>query len=153
MRVPTLFHWPGKIPAGRAIDTPTSTLDYLPTISAVIGEAVPDDRPVDGVNILPLLLGDEFTREPGIPFYSAGKLTLIEGDYKLVMMRTNKQKAELYHLGTDRGETDDIAKQYPDLVKAMLNRIDAFKASVKFSHQGGDYNDPAFKPVDQFPGQ
>ena len=44
-----------------------------------------------------------------------------QGDWKLVQYNVAKNgKPELYHLGRDQGETEDLAKQEPERVAAML---------------------------------
>ncbi|XP_054441002.1 arylsulfatase H [Pteronotus mesoamericanus] len=58
IRVPGLVRWPGKLQAGKIIDEPTSLMDIFPTIAAWTGATVPQDRPIDGRNLMPLLLGD-----------------------------------------------------------------------------------------------
>ncbi|XP_070258789.1 arylsulfatase F-like [Myotis yumanensis] len=57
IRVPGLFRWPGKLPAGNVIDEPTSLMDILPTVAALTGGIVPQDRVIDGRNLMPLLQG------------------------------------------------------------------------------------------------
>lgn len=151
VRVPTLAVWPGKIEAGRVIDAETSTLDYLPTINAMMGYQMPDDRTVDGTSILSLLKGEKFERNKAIPFFSKGKLALIQGDFKLVTTAKNINKAELYNLAVDRSETSDIASKHPKIVKALKDKVRAFVVSAKVSHSGADYNDSSFKPVDKWP--
>lgn len=151
VRVPTLAFWPGHIKAGQVIETETSTLDYLPTISDIVGYEMPDDRPVDGESILSLLKGNDFERSKAIPFYSKGKLSLIEADYKLVTTAANLEQAELYNLRSDRGETNNIAQDHPARVKAMTGQIKAFITSTKASHAGDDYSDPGFNPIGEWP--
>ncbi|XP_059535233.1 arylsulfatase F-like [Myotis daubentonii] len=58
IHVPGLFRWPGKLPAGNVIDEPTSLMDILPTVAALTGGIVPQDRVIDGRNLLPLLQGE-----------------------------------------------------------------------------------------------
>ena len=41
IRVPALMRWPGRIPAGTTCDELASTIDVLPTVAALIGEALP----------------------------------------------------------------------------------------------------------------
>ena len=56
MRVPGLFRWPGTIAPGvtQAIG---SAMDLFTTAVALGGGAVPDDRPIDGVDLSPVLAG------------------------------------------------------------------------------------------------
>jgi arylsulfatase A-like enzyme len=53
IRVPFLMSWPSRLPAGRAVSWPVSTLDFTPTFLAAAGAAPMKDT--DGVNLLPYL--------------------------------------------------------------------------------------------------
>ncbi|XP_027970804.1 arylsulfatase E [Eumetopias jubatus] len=57
IRVPAIFRWPGVLPAGRVIHEPTSLMDVFPTVVQLGGGEVPQDRVIDGRDLLPLLLG------------------------------------------------------------------------------------------------
>ncbi|MDG2013657.1 MAG: sulfatase-like hydrolase/transferase [Pirellulaceae bacterium] len=61
MRTPAMLRWPGKIAAGKVTDEIIADLDWLPTIANLIGEQkrIPNDRPIDGVNQAPFLLGKQ----------------------------------------------------------------------------------------------
>jgi arylsulfatase len=45
-----MIRWPGKIPAGRVSDEIVHAVDVFPTLAAIVGAAVPKDRPIDGVD-------------------------------------------------------------------------------------------------------
>nr|XP_019570134.1 PREDICTED: arylsulfatase E [Rhinolophus sinicus]XP_019570135.1 PREDICTED: arylsulfatase E [Rhinolophus sinicus] len=57
IRVPGIVRWPGVLPAGRVIQEPTSLMDVFPTVVQLAGGQVPQDRVIDGRDLLPLLLG------------------------------------------------------------------------------------------------
>ncbi|KAF6389672.1 hypothetical protein mRhiFer1_001053 [Rhinolophus ferrumequinum] len=57
IRVPGIVCWPGVLPAGRVIQEPTSLMDVFPTVVQLAGGQVPQDRVIDGRDLLPLLLG------------------------------------------------------------------------------------------------
>ncbi|XP_049993122.1 arylsulfatase H isoform X2 [Alexandromys fortis] len=57
VRVPGIFRWPTVLEAGRVIEEPTSLMDLLPTLSHVGGGILPQDRVIDGQNLMPLLEG------------------------------------------------------------------------------------------------
>eukprot|EP00487_Bulimina_marginata_P000158 TRINITY_DN10308_c1_g1_i1.p1 TRINITY_DN10308_c1_g1~~TRINITY_DN10308_c1_g1_i1.p1 ORF type:complete len:152 (-),score=37.50 TRINITY_DN10308_c1_g1_i1:26-424(-) len=59
VRVPTLALWPGKIQAGSTTDVAGSTLDYFPTITDLVNYQLPDQRPIDGESLLPLLTAEQ----------------------------------------------------------------------------------------------
>ena len=46
--MPALVRWPGVVSAGGEYRMPCSTLDYLPTITELLGYEMPDGRPIDG---------------------------------------------------------------------------------------------------------
>jgi arylsulfatase A-like enzyme len=60
IRVPMLIRWPdGDFADGREVRDMVHFSDWLPTILAMTGTALPaDNRTIDGVNVLPVLRGD-----------------------------------------------------------------------------------------------
>jgi arylsulfatase len=57
LRVPFVIRWPGKIEAGRVSDEIVHEMDLFPTLAAIAGGKVPQDRPVDGIDMSDFLLG------------------------------------------------------------------------------------------------
>ncbi|XP_059912268.1 steryl-sulfatase [Gadus macrocephalus] len=57
IRVPGILSLPGLLPRGRVVDQPTSHMDLLPTLTALMGARLPHDRQLDGHDLMPLLLG------------------------------------------------------------------------------------------------
>ncbi|XP_036297505.1 steryl-sulfatase [Pipistrellus kuhlii] len=57
IRVPGLLRWPGVLPAGREIGEPTSNMDLFPTVVKLAGAQLPQDRIIDGRDLMPLLRG------------------------------------------------------------------------------------------------
>lgn len=52
VRIPFLFRWPGRVPAGRTVRWPVATIDIVPTVFDAAG-ITPDPRyPVDGMHLL-----------------------------------------------------------------------------------------------------
>jgi len=139
-RVPAIMRWPGHIPSGSVCRKMVSTIDILPTLAAVTGSPLPD-KPIDGVNILPLLKGDE-KAEPRDTFlyYYCGELRAVrQGRWKRVFKHRSrsyvgvkpgrdghpgpyaflKVQPALYDLQSDPGETTDVAAQHPEIVKTL----------------------------------
>lgn len=84
MRVPCVVRWPGRVPAGRTCDEIVSTLDVLPTVTALAGAPLPSRR-IDGVDMRPLLFGEAGARgRETFWFYSGDELHAVRsGDWKL----------------------------------------------------------------------
>ncbi|XP_040279680.1 arylsulfatase H-like isoform X1 [Bufo bufo] len=57
IRVPGIFRWPGVLPANTVVDKSTSLMDIYTTIAKLGGGTPPQDRVIDGKDIMPLLQG------------------------------------------------------------------------------------------------
>ena len=67
--VPAMIEWPAKIAAPRHDATPLNSTDIFPTVLEIAGVAAPEDRPLDGVSLLPLIEGKKLT-DRGMGFWS-----------------------------------------------------------------------------------
>jgi arylsulfatase A-like enzyme len=66
--VPGLIEWPARIPQPRSTTVGAYTSDLLPTLCALVGQPLPI-RPLDGINLLPLLDGTLSDRSRPIHFW------------------------------------------------------------------------------------
>ncbi len=57
-RVPMIAAWPGTLPAGKSVGAPAMNFDLFPTILALAGLELPDDRAIDGRDLWPILSGE-----------------------------------------------------------------------------------------------
>ncbi|XP_069616171.1 arylsulfatase H-like [Ranitomeya imitator] len=57
IRVPGILRWPGVLPASTIIDKPTSLMDIYSTVVKLGGGKLPQDRIIDGKDLMPLLQG------------------------------------------------------------------------------------------------
>ena len=107
IRVPFAMQWPRKIPSDQVFDAPVISLDIFATVAEYAGT-----KPVnalDGVNIVPYLLG----QEQGVPhenlfwrIFDSDSYAVRSGDMKLVNM--NGIQDELYNLTEDIGEKHEM---------------------------------------------
>ncbi|XP_052520674.1 arylsulfatase D-like isoform X1 [Tympanuchus pallidicinctus] len=72
IRVPGIFRWPGVLPAGIVINEPTSLMDIFPTVVHLAGGILPQDRVIDGRNLMPLLQGRTQKSEHKFLFHYCG---------------------------------------------------------------------------------
>jgi arylsulfatase len=85
LRVPCLVRWPGRVPAGRVSKDPFMAIDWLPTLTALVGGRAPT-RKIDGRSALGLILGEPGARPPheAMFFYSGTALQAVRsGPWKL----------------------------------------------------------------------
>ncbi|MCX6898107.1 MAG: sulfatase [Verrucomicrobia bacterium] len=141
MREPTIAWWPGHIPAGTSCDAITGMMDVLPTFVRLAGGRLPADRKLDGCDIWPLLSGESKQTPHDVFYYFRGfKLEAVRsGPWKLhlgVAAPKAKAKAkaqaqpsepQLYNLDTDIGESANVAKENPDMVKKLQSLAERIK--------------------------
>ena len=145
VRVPAFAYWPGKIEAGSVINAPLSTLDYFPTVAELVDYKMPDDRPIDGEDMLPMIVNQQQGRAKAIPFRHRSSGTIVQGHYKLIL-----PKGELYDLSKDWSEATNIADQHPERVAAMTQELMNYLSSMEQSHAGADYGVNDFTPIGTF---
>ena len=64
LRVPCLIEWPAKIGKPRRSDFPAGTVDIYPTLLEIVGLSVPQQPPLDGISLLPLIEDRAPSRRP-----------------------------------------------------------------------------------------
>jgi len=146
-RVPLIVKWPGVTKPGSVNDTtPVISVDYFPTILEMAGApnsssaraGLETGAPrVDGESIVPLLKGGTKLKRDAIywhyPHYHPGSATpysaIREGDWKLIHLFED-DRAELYHLGEDPGETKDLALAFPQKLTELRARLDRWRQDV-----------------------
>ena len=119
-RIPFAMQWPAQI-TPMVYEYPISSLDILPTIAELTQTPIAQDKPLDGVNIIPYLKGEKQGR-PHQTFYvrkfDDDLYSVRDGDLKLVTKKKNSVK-ELYNLQDDLGEENDLATEFPREVKRL----------------------------------
>ena len=53
-----MIRWPGNIESGTSNEM-FSTMDFMPTFARIVGAEMPEDRPIDGIDQLEFLLGEQ----------------------------------------------------------------------------------------------
>ncbi|MBW3540814.1 MAG: sulfatase [Planctomycetes bacterium] len=138
VRVPLIVTWPGKIRAGAVSSEVVSSIDLYPTVLELLGLPKPDDVQFDGISFA-ALLGDPsagLKRDAVFNFFPHGGpakppgATVRRGKWKLIRwFETGPEfplPHELYDLEADLGETKNLARQHPELVKELDALIDNF---------------------------
>jgi hypothetical protein len=91
--VPCIVRWPGRLPAGRVVPAPAVTMDLFATALAAAGAAPPDDRTIDGNDLLPLLEGRaEGPREVIFGQQGARLATVRDGRWKLHVLPASDRR-------------------------------------------------------------
>lgn len=153
MRVPALFWWPGKIEPRTVIDLGT-TMDVFATAVRLAGGELPDDRPIDGIDLSPALFDTGPTTRDVVLYYRFNEIYAIrkgwfkahfitQGEYGMGPDRTEHEPPLLYHLGDDPGERFDVAADYPDVVQDLIDEAAEYRKNVDVQPSLFDARPPA----------
>ena len=116
LRVPAIAHWPGRIEPGCKSDLVWAFWDFLPTAAQAAG--VPAPEGIDGVSILPTLLGKPDRQQQHDYLYWEHKdEQAVRLDRWYAYRSHPEQSTEIYDAVADPGETADLAGSRPDIVK------------------------------------
>lgn len=120
IRVPFIVNQPSTVPV-RQLDNIIYFPDVMPTLAAVAQatDKLPNRR--NGMNILPLIMGEEMpeTDERMLYWEFPGKQRAArKGDWKAVTVKRN-QPLELYNIREDMTESVNLADTFPEIVKAF----------------------------------
>jgi len=121
MRVPFCIQWPRRIQAGTVYAQPIIALDVMPTAVAAAAGKMPDDRPIDGVDLLPFITGGEGTPHERLFWRAGNNYAARQGQWKLV--RLGDAAPELYDLSEDIGEATNLADGKADVVNEITAAI------------------------------
>jgi arylsulfatase len=140
VREPFVAYMPNTIPAGTAPSGFGSLMDLFPTFAYLAGAPWPA-LPLDGINIWPMLTGEQnsLARDVLLYFDSWNLQCARLGPWKLHVARYNSLpwveqppegrinlplvKPELYNIESDSEESYECGDAHPDVVKDIQERI------------------------------
>ena len=147
IRVPLIIFWPDFINGGKVIETPVSSIDFFPTLCSAAGIKNATDKVVDGLNLLPLIKGENNIKRQSLfwhfPHYR-GKINpysiIRNGDWKLIK-RYDGKPFELFNLKNDLSEKNDLSQDMPEKVKELNEEIMIWllKTNAKVPRANPDY--------------
>lgn len=125
IRVPMIARWTGQIEAGAVSDHISAFWDMVPTFAELAGASHPAG--IDGVSMVPTLLGTGEQADHDALYWEYhglwnGAQAVRMGKWKAVRLGGHENAdapIELYDMESDRGETADVAAEYPDVVAAV----------------------------------
>ncbi|MEM7019614.1 MAG: sulfatase, partial [Pseudomonadota bacterium] len=125
IHVPLFARWPGKIQPGSIVSDAVSGIDMMPTLAAVAGANPPDDRIIDGVNLVPSMTEGTSIPERSLYWAAGGYRALRRGDWKLHDQK-DPDHQRLFNLALDPTEQVDLLDVEPEQLKTLsaeMNRL------------------------------
>lgn len=139
-RVPAIAWWPGKIRAGSKCDGLVVAMDLLPTFAEIAGfklatEAASGATGIalapDGISLANVLLSGAAPPDRQVFFGYEPKLgtAMRDGPWKMI---TKGDRVQLFHLGRDSGEQDNLVESESERASSMRAAIDRWKEETAY---------------------
>jgi arylsulfatase A-like enzyme len=131
-RVPCIMHWPAAISPGRTYRHVTRSIDLFPTLAAIAGVEVSDERALDGVDLSPVVTGrHEDSVNDTFFYYRGNALEAVRvGDWKLHVHKGSEPLQALFNLRDDVGETENRYEAEPEVVERLTARLEDMRGEL-----------------------
>lgn len=147
VRVPMIWSWPSELPKGQAYDAPVSSLDLLPSFLAAANalplplsdpkghedkrnrkRAVAKYGAYDGINVLPLLRGEQPPAARTLFWRLQGQAAVLDGDDKLI--RLSHRPAQMFRPSIDAGEHSDLAATHTQRFHDLFQQLGQWESTL-----------------------
>ncbi len=120
-----LIRWAGKIRPGLEVREIAGAIDLLPTLTALAGIPRAGERPLDGLDLSPLLLGRS-TAWPDRVIYSHwnGSVSARSQGHRL------DKDGALFDMAADPGQAKNVAAAQPELAAKLSASVAAWRREV-----------------------
>lgn len=145
IRVPAIISWPGRLPEHQVRDQFATSVDWLPTLSALTSVPLPKHR-LDGKSLVPVIKSldaksphDVFHWQSGRGLGGKPQWAVRSGEWKLIgNPKDTSNKAPLtaadafflVNLETDPTEMTNVADQHPETVQQLKKLHDKWTQEV-----------------------
>lgn len=154
-RTQCLLEWPARVKP-QTTNVVCGHIDFYPTLLDIVGVKVPNQAPLDGVSLVPLLDGKLTERPRPIgfmlwngkggfdkaDFVKETQGVWIDGKYKLIVnpeAANAKGPGGLFDIYGDPAEKSNLADKEPERVQKMQQALDEWRKSVRASFDGKDF--------------
>lgn len=133
-RVPFIAKWNGKIPGGIVSNEPAMNIDIFPTLVKLAGGTLPNDRPIDGKDIFPLLVNSATSPHEALYLFDNDRIAgvrsgqwklVVESRYRAVVPSFDNPNSYygptglLFDVQRDPSETYSFTREFPEVVSRM----------------------------------
>jgi len=145
LRVPFIARWPGQIPAGITSDALSINFDIFATCLSCAGIPFPGDRIIDGMDMLPVLTGDNHSLHGRFFYYDGPILVAVrDGNWKYHRRHLSdnggyplfSQGPFLFDLERDPNESYNLIETYPDVARNLAKILDEWEAELDANLRG-----------------
>ena len=137
IRVPAIARWTGTIPSNSVSDHPVQTIDWSATVLQLAEAPVPENRPLDGKSVMPILTGNGrlnyrplfFRRSLDPHRTKVNRQRAVRlSQWKYLDTPTGEQY--LFNLDSDISEQENLINVYESRASEMRALLDRWEAEV-----------------------
>jgi arylsulfatase A-like enzyme len=126
IRTPTIISWRGRLAPGQMAH-PVHVVDWMPTLTALVGAKHQEDPRYDGRDIWPLIADQHSAPARRTLFWNfkGGAVLGVRRDgWKLITQQDGEEwRFELFNIDRDPYETTELARDYPQIVDELEEAI------------------------------
>lgn len=128
VHTPFFIKWPARLPRATTFASPVAHIDIFPTAAAAAGAALPNDRPIDGVDLIPFLRGETSGPTHEALFWRSGHYqTVLAGGWKM-QVAERPPNLWLFDLNTDPSERRNLAAARGDKVAQLTALLERYNS-------------------------
>lgn len=153
IRVPLIVRWPGKVEPETICDEPVINIDLMPTLADIAGAKIPASKTIDGVSIkglffdsksklakrslfwhFPIYLQANARKadfETHDPWFRTRPGSIIRSGKWKLHEYFEDGRLELYDLESDIGETNNVAKDQPEVTAQLYADLKKWREQTK----------------------
>ncbi len=125
VRVPCLVRWPGHIRPRTTIRPIAGAIDLLPTLAGMAGIPLASSKPLDGVDVSPLLLGTANAWPERMIFsHQSGLVSVRTDQFRL------DARGKLFDMVADPGQDRDVSQGVPETAAKLSQAVAQWKQEV-----------------------
>ncbi len=145
LRVPFIARWPGVIPPARTSPEMSMNFDLFVTCLQLAGVPLPQDRIIDGKDILPVLKGEASSPHDTLFYYDTRTLLAVRHQHWKYHRRYRTDNAAfwplqqgpfLFDLNTDPNESYSLIESQPERAAELSAMLEAFDADMEANLRG-----------------
>ena len=138
VRSPFFVQWTKEVEGGRTIPNLAAAIDIMPTLASMAGISIEIDKPIDGVDLSPLIFDQTTVQWPERQIFHHwnNKTSIRTQRFKL------DHENRLYNMQVDREQRQDLSEKLPELRDSLIIQKNNWLADVLNSSP--DPNDRPF---------
>ena len=128
IRVPFILSWPDQIDPGLKFDKPVHHFDIFSTIASAADVPIPNDRKIDGVDLMPYLKGEKISNPHQTLFWRSGNhQAVLHENWKYLVSKKEGTKW-LFNTELDPLERNNLININPKKTSQIENLLVTFNS-------------------------